>query len=1002
MNEIFISYSRRDKAFVERFLAALKDNGYSSDNIWVDWEDIPASSDWEAEIKKGIETANSIIFILSPEWAKSGECAKELRFATEYNKRLFPIVWQNVDPNTIQKELGSINWIFFRETDDFDAAMQKLLAALKTDLGWVAQHTTLLTRANEWNTKNRDDGYLLRGSELQESETWLSQASEDKQPQPSPLQKEYIFTSRQDDVRRQRRNLIMVSTAMVVSIALAIAAVVSGISALRQSQKALASQLAAQSIALVDTQPDLSFLLSLEANYIGDELGESDPAWTGSLLTALNSSPKLGTFLRAHESDVRALAFSPDGRWLATAGGLPTDDAKTGEVYLWDMNISPKKPQKLNAGAVDRLLGVAFSADSKTLVAAGNGKQLLVWNTDQCCDPIHRWDVTDKVRAIKFVTINGHEYLAAAIANQVTFWDISNGQEQTDLKLQIEAINDKIRVLSLAFSPTTHELAAGSEDGAVTVWNLDSREVKFHVCSYGDAEASGSTACEVVDTEIKEIRGLAFNHDAALLIAGSSDQHAWLWNAQTGEFLTKTPDPNEGGHINTVTSVAFNPKNEQQVATVSWDNTVRFWDLTQAEDNNWSFHRSDTLAGHSNSIWATAFSPDGRWLASGSSDKSVILWKVNQINQIGIPVAKMDGDVWALAVSPDQDQFAAGDAAGNIRIWNFDGKTISEALTLNHPEGVLALTYSHDGKWLASAGNDKAIRVWDVQTGKEVWHQENAHGKEIWSLAFSPDDHLLASASYDKTVKLWDTTTHTVTNTLQHTDRVFALTFNDDGSQLLVAGFESDIYLWNLTKPASIPEATRLKGHIYSVNSLTYNPKYPPLLASTSDDKTLLIWNADLKESTPPVLGLNESMEAVTFRPSGDWLASATNNSTVLLWQLDPVTCSKEWNKDACQPSRLGAPLVGHQAPVNNVVFLSDTAMISSSGDGQLIYWNLEKSFWYKHACGIVNRSFSDAEYSQYIQGKLNTILLDTVNWFSDRFGSGILEDAPSCLSSLP
>jgi hypothetical protein len=205
MNEIFISYSRRDKAFVERFLDGLKNNGYSSDNIWVDWEDIPASSDWEAEIKKGIETANSIIFILSPEWAKSGECAKELKFATEYNKRLFPIVWQNVDPNSIQKELGSINWIFFRETDNFDEAMQKLLSAIKTDLGWVSQHTTLLTRANEWNTKNRDDGYLLRGSELQEAETWLSQAGdEEKQPRPTPLQSEYIYASRQEDVQRQR------------------------------------------------------------------------------------------------------------------------------------------------------------------------------------------------------------------------------------------------------------------------------------------------------------------------------------------------------------------------------------------------------------------------------------------------------------------------------------------------------------------------------------------------------------------------------------------------------------------------------------------------------------------------------------------------------------------------------------------------------------------------------------------------------------------------------
>jgi len=993
MNEIFISYSRRDKVFVERFLDGLKNNGYSSDNIWVDWEDIPPSSDWEAEIKKGIESANSIIFILSPEWAKSGECAKELRFATEYNKRLFPIVWQNVDPNTIQKELASLNWIFFRETDNFDEAMQKLLAALKTDLGWVAQHTNLLTRANEWDTKNRDSGYLLHGSELQEAETWLSQASEDRQPRPSPLQSEYIFTSRQDDVRRQRRNLIWVSTALVVSILLAVAAVISGVNALRQSQKALASQLAAQSISLVKTQPDLSFLLSLEANFIGDELGESDSAWLGSLVTNLNSSPKLGTFLHAHQSDVRALAFSPNGSWLATVGGIPSGE--TGEAIFWD--LATGSSQKLDTGSTNRLLTVAFSPDSKTLVAAGDGKELIVWDTAKCCNSI-QWPVTDKVRAVKFVTVKGREYLAAATGNQVTFWDVSNGEMQASLTFTGKT---GVRFLSVAFSPTTHELAAGAEDGAITVWNLETREEKFRVCSYGDISPSGqSTACDDVEnSDVKEIRGLAFNSDASLLISGSSDQHAWLWDAQTGDLLARTPGRNEGGHINTVTSVAFNPKDQSQVATVSWDNTVRLWNLIQNGDGTWSINRVDTLAGHSNSIWATAYSPDGTQLASGSSDKAVILWKVNQINQIGTPIAKMQGETWGLAVAPNGEQFAAGDETGNIRIWKFDGATLSDPITFSHPGGVLTLAYSHDGKWLASAGYDQTIRVWDAQTGKEAWQIANAHADQIWSLMFSPNDELLASASFDKTAKLWDTSTHQPVATLEHKDQVWALTFDETGTQLLVAGKEADIYLWDLTDLASIPPSDRLTGgHIYSVNSLAYNPQYPPLLASTSDDKSLLIWDIDTKAHTPPVLGLIESMEAVTFRPSGDWLASATDNYTIMLWELNQKTCLEKWDIDGCQPNRLGAPLVGHLTPVENVLFLSDTAMISSSQDGQLILWNLDKSYWYQQACSIVNRKLDSAEKRQYIDGKLNTTLLATVNWFSNLFGTGTPDIKPSCI----
>ncbi|MEP6895968.1 MAG: TIR domain-containing protein, partial [Chloroflexota bacterium] len=446
MTEIFISYSRRNKPFVERFLKALYDNGYSPDTVWIDWEDIPPSSKWEDEIRKGVQKTNSVIFILSPDWATSRECEKELEVAVEYNKRLFPIVWQNVDPNTIRPELATLNWIFFRETDDFDEALQKLFAALKTDLSWVAQHTELLTRSNEWNTKNRDNGYLLRGSELQSAETWLSQASDNKQPRPTPLQNEYILASRQDDLRRQRRTLIRVSIAMVVSIGLAIAAVISGINALQQSQKALASQLAAQSTNLVSTQPDLALLLSLESNYIGDELGKTDPSWLGSLVTSLNSSPQLGMYLRVPDKSgkipdpavaVRAVAFSPDDHWLVSTGNTFDD---TGTVVLWDMKSTASSiPYQKFTGGTKRFLSVAFNSDSSRFAAAGDESKIFVWDPQKCCAPIAEWTVNGKVqiRALRFVKTNGHEYIAIASGSEVTFWDSTTGKPDDALTVQI-------------------------------------------------------------------------------------------------------------------------------------------------------------------------------------------------------------------------------------------------------------------------------------------------------------------------------------------------------------------------------------------------------------------------------------------------------------------------------------------------------------------------------------------------------------------------------------
>jgi len=1005
MTEIFISYSRRNKPFVEKFLKALYENGYSSDTVWVDWEDIPAVSKWEDEIRKGIEKANSVIFILSPDWAISRECEKELEVAAEYNKRLFPIVWQNVDPNTIRPELASLNWIFFRESDNFDEALQKLFAALKTDLGWVAQHTELLSRANEWNAKGHDNGYLLRGSELQNAEAWLSQTSENKQPRPTPLQNEYIFASRKDDLRRQRRTLIGVSAAMVVSIALAIAAVISGIEALQQSQKALASQLAAQSSSLVNTQPDLALLLSLESNYIGDQLNQSDASWLGSLITSLNSSPKLGTYLRVPNADaVRAVSFSLDGHWLASTGNAID---KVGTVVLWDMKSKTNPvPHQQFTGGSQRFLSVTFSPDGKNLVAAGDDSKIYVWDPQKCCSPVAAWPIIGSVRALAFVTINGHEYVAVTTGSKVTFWDITTGKMDDSLTLQIPTEDKNIRLLSLAVSPTNSALAVGSDDGNVTLWDLSTTPptMLFHNCSYGDPQTNDRSVCVESGNGNTDIRGITFTKDGKMLITGSSDDRAWLWDAETGDLLARSADSNEGGHLNTVSNVAVSPSNDQ-VATVSWDNTVRIWNLVNQNDT-WAFERTDTLAGHSNSVWAAAYSPDGTSLATGSSDTTVILWKVNQANQIGTPIAQMDGEVWGLAASSN-NKFAAGDAAGNIRIWDFNEQTQTlkpESKDLKHQDGVLTLAFSHDNKWLASAGYDQTIRVWDVQTGEEAWHIDNAHTDQIWSLMFSADDKWLASASFDKTAKIWDTTTHQqVGKTLQHNLGVYALTFNEDGTKLLVAGYEPDIYVWDLTNLASIPNPTFLKGHQAAVNILDFNPVHASILASTSDDKTLLLWNVDQGTHTPPAAGLNESMEAVTFSPDGEWLASATNNKTVLLWQWPAEQCAADWSAKDCQPERLGIPLTGHQSAVNNVVFLSDTALVSSDANGQLIEWNLDKEYWYKRACNIVNRSFNDSEYGQYIAGKINTTLLDTVNWFSDHFGSGSTQAPPTCISdALP
>jgi hypothetical protein len=201
--DIFISYSRRDKEFVSRLWEALEK---ANQNAWVDWDDIPPTADWRQEIYLGIEAANNFVFVISPHSIQSVVCGEELAHAILHGKRLIPIVWQDVDYQAVHPELAKLNWIFFREVDNFEHACQTLLEAIETDLNHVRSHTRLLVRAREWDNKQRDPSFLLRGSDLEAGEQWLNQ-SDTKKPQPTPLHQDYINISRQAETERQEQEI---------------------------------------------------------------------------------------------------------------------------------------------------------------------------------------------------------------------------------------------------------------------------------------------------------------------------------------------------------------------------------------------------------------------------------------------------------------------------------------------------------------------------------------------------------------------------------------------------------------------------------------------------------------------------------------------------------------------------------------------------------------------------------------------------------------------------
>jgi formylglycine-generating enzyme required for sulfatase activity len=200
MASLFISYSRRNIDMARRLVAAFEGQGL---DFWIDWEGIEPTLDWWKEICKGIEEADNFVFLISPDSIRSRVCGQELGHAVTNGKRLIPVVILDVKAEDVPPELGSLNWIFLRDSDDFQAGFARLVTAIRTDYEWVQAHRRLQVRALEWERSGSENSFLLRGRDLQNAESMVAGHAL-REPYPTELQRSYLLKSRQVSDRQRR------------------------------------------------------------------------------------------------------------------------------------------------------------------------------------------------------------------------------------------------------------------------------------------------------------------------------------------------------------------------------------------------------------------------------------------------------------------------------------------------------------------------------------------------------------------------------------------------------------------------------------------------------------------------------------------------------------------------------------------------------------------------------------------------------------------------------
>ena len=613
---------------------------------------------------------------------------------------------------------------------------------------------------------------------------------------------------------------------------------------------------------------------------------------------------------RLDENPVNAMAYSDDGRWIASGG-------MDGVVRIWDVDTL-QLVRTLGTSGGNIVWSLAFSPDGRKIVVGDLGSPevgkfprttIKVWDT--ISGSLHEIGNENPVLSVDW-SADGQWIASGSADGVVKLWGARD-----DFASHVVAQYDNTHAFSVCFSPDSANVLAAF-DNWLGLWDVTMnrriwvRQAPTQVVGHaafspdgenivwGTREFHQADAMELWDANTGELRqripghrgsatAASFSPNGKRIVSGGSDNTLRLWNPDNGELLGTFR-----GHTGTVNCVAFTYPHGNRILSAGEDG-IRVWDGEPRPD-------VIKLDDHKAPVKAIAFSSDGRQLVSASVDSTVRMWDTDTASQI--KSWRHEGFVLDVDFSADGRHLASvsyRDKSENergikrVKLWSLDSSWPEESdpnrnnylNSISLPREPIhneSVTFGAGGTKLATH-QFRTIQIWDVSSRELIASCSMQYNTEISDVAFSSDGaHLAVCGFLQPGIGLLDgnTSPPTLERTLIDLPNVLpSCVVFDTGDRRIAAGtIDGEIYIVDV----ATGDHVALIGHAGPVTSVTFNPKGDRLFTG-GQDQTVKVWNTHTGEELLTLRGYDAGITSVVVSPDGQTVATASDDNTIQLWR---------------------------------------------------------------------------------------------------------------------